>query len=137
DSAAHLYSVSNFRGLRAHALYLLDAIHGTETSVVHTDLPQQLLSITDIAIRPEDGLAFVVVNSVSGNTLYTLNLATGTSTIVGSLNTIPSSNLTGLAFSPTVPEPTTIALIAIAVSITLARQARRFVCHRRRQNAPA
>ena len=126
DNSGQLFMLVSFGSLAPHDLYRIDPTTGAANFVLHTDLPTSSspLVVSDIAIRAEDGLAFVILYSSSGNSLYTLDLGTGLSTPVGSLNINPSSHLTGLAFSPAVPEPPAISSIALAVALATARRKR-------------
>lgn len=61
----------------------------------------------DLAARPEDGVMFVADSGTFS--LYTIDTATGLTTLVGPYGA--GTNVVGLAFSPAVPEPTTLVLV--------------------------
>jgi hypothetical protein len=78
--------------------------------------PVSLTSAFDLAFRPEDNVMFVANSATSS--LYTMNPATGASTLVGPYGGTP--NVVGLAFLG-VPEPETIGLILIGISLLCGR----------------
>ena len=82
-------------------------------------------SIYDFAARPEDGVMFAVGDPFA-SVLYQIDTATGHATLVagiGSSTTIINTAY-GLAFSPAVPEPSTLSLIAAAASLALCRRSK-------------
>jgi sugar lactone lactonase YvrE len=69
--------------------------------------PTGLSNSFDIAARPEDGVMFLADSGTSS--LYTIDTATGATKLVGPYGS--TTNVVGLAFSPVVPEPTTLVLV--------------------------
>jgi len=57
-----------------------------------------LIGEGDVALRPTDGIGFLTVSAGNVGTLYTFNLNTGTSAIIGGLNGLVES-IDGLAFN--------------------------------------
>jgi hypothetical protein len=112
NNLGKLYGVAN----DTHQLILIDTATGAGGLVA----PVGPLSIFDIATRPEDNVTFAA-NAFS-NELYTLDLNTGATTLVGT-HTLPTHNMVGLAFGP-VPEPTTLTLLTAATLVTLRRKRR-------------
>jgi hypothetical protein len=111
-----LYGVSD----TSHQLILIDTALGSGGLVA----PVAPTSIFDLAVRPEDGTAFVVDSgTVAGgtNSLYKIDLATGMTTLVGPHTAL--HNMVGLAFGP-VPEPGTFTLLAIGATIASLRRKR-------------
>jgi hypothetical protein len=93
-------------------------------------------SVGDLAVRPEDGVMFGVgTPSFSApvvSNLVRVNTDTGATTIVGPLVTAPGSYvpMTGVAFSPAVPEPSPILLLAISIAFFGSRRSTRCRCGR-------
>lgn len=76
-----------------------------------------LFSIFDIAARPEDGVVFAADSGTSS--LYTINLGTGATTLVGAYGS--TTNIAGLAF---VPAPGAAAMLGLGVFTLGARRRR-------------
>ena len=110
DNTGKLYGV----GFDRQALFTISTTTGLASLVA----PIGLSAVYDIATRPEDNVTFAVDSGT--NSLYTLNLTTGATTLVGAYS---GTNYVGLAFSP-VPEPATISLLASGL-IVCARRRRR------------
>jgi hypothetical protein len=84
--------------------------------------------ISDLAVRPEDGVMFGVRNTLPTPTqfdsyrLLTIDVETAATTLIGSEQSTPTTNKTmaALAFSPAVPEPSVFVLIAsLAAALVL------------------
>jgi hypothetical protein len=102
-----LFGVTNPDNL----LVTIDKTTGFAQTIGSTGIDQ----IHGLAVRPEDGTMFGVATllpifpSISSN-LYRINMDTGAATLVGS-NFGPNGpiiSISGLAFSPAVPEPETL-----------------------------
>lgn len=77
--------------------------------------PVTLTGAFDLAFRPEDNKMFV---ADSGSfSLYTMNPATGASTLVGGYGAGSTNNVVGLAFLGAVPEPGTIGLVLCGLAL--------------------
>jgi hypothetical protein len=101
----------------------LDQI-STTTGIGIVVAPTGLTSVFDIASRPGDGTMFAASSGTTS--IYTLDLGTGTSTLVGPNGF--STNVVGLAFlDAPVPEPSSIALLATGLVFL------GFAVHRRRR----
>lgn len=111
NNVGKLYGVGEDR----RALFLIS----TSTGAANLVAPIALDHVYDIATRPEDNVTFAVDTGTSA--LYTLDLNTGATALVGGY---AASNVVGLAFSP-VPEPATLALVAVGGLVALRRRARR------------
>jgi len=109
SQAGKLYGVSN----ATHQLLLID----TSTGAGGVIGPVAPTSIFDLATRPEDGAAFVVDSgtiATGTNSLYRIDLNTGGTGLIGPHTVV--HNMVGLAFGPTIPEPSSIILIALGVA---------------------
>lgn len=62
-------------------------------------------------IDPTTGELYVADGGTSGGSLYTLNPTTGALTLIGGLG--DPDGISGLAFAPSVPEPGSLALLAL------------------------
>jgi hypothetical protein len=101
-------------------LYRIDTTSGAFNLVAHTSIPTSLQApLIDLATRPEDGVTFGVLNIGSFPAeFYTIDLNTGASSKIGSVGPLGSKpSIFGLAFSPAVPEPTSLSLLAIATAL--------------------
>ncbi len=67
-------------------------------------------NLAGMDFNPVNGNLYVADGGIGGGNLYTLDPATGTLTLIGGLGL--SDGLAGLAFSPTVPEPASLSLLA-------------------------
>jgi len=77
-------------------------------------------AMTDLAVRPEDGVMFGTA-TVGSFSIYRIDLASGGTTLVGPYNY--SGGINGLAFSPApVPEPSLLALTVAALAALPARR---------------
>jgi len=103
DQAGALFGVAD----STDELIAIDTGTGLGTFVAN----MQVSSLFDIASRPEDNVMFAI-DSGSGFT-YTLDTSDGALTGVGAW--VVPTNLVGLAFT-TVPEPTTLALLGLALA---------------------
>jgi hypothetical protein len=103
-----LYGISN----TSAQLLTINLVSGSGSLVA----PVALTSAFDLAFRPEDNVMFVADSGT--NALYTMNPGTGTSSLVGPYGGTP--NVVGLAFLG-VPEPETIGLILIGLSLLCGR----------------
>ncbi|HEV8604923.1 MAG TPA: PEP-CTERM sorting domain-containing protein [Tepidisphaeraceae bacterium] len=113
NNAGKLYGVSN----GSHQLILIDTTLGSGGLIA----PVGPGSIFDIASRPEDDVTFAV--NAFTNELFTLDLTTGATTLVGP-HTTPTHNMVGLAFGPAVPEPATLTLLSFAATLLTLRRKR-------------
>jgi len=113
DNDGRLYGVSN----ATHQLISIDTFVGFGSAIGPVG-PQ---AISDIATRPEDGVTFAV--NASTNELYTIDLHTGATTLVGA-HTTADHNMVGLAFGRPVPEPGTFTLLALGAAIATLRRKR-------------
>jgi hypothetical protein len=84
--------------------------------------------ISDLAVRPEDGVLFGVRNVIPqpnqpfAYSLVKVDTATAATTLVG--NEQLNKTMGALAFSPAVPEPSALSLAAIAATVAGARRTR-------------
>jgi hypothetical protein len=83
--------------------------------------PAGTAGISDLAVRPEDGVMFGVRNFLAGSTtpfsyhLLKIDTATAATTLVGDEQL--NKTMSGLAFSPAVPEPSVLILAAMAAIV--------------------
>jgi len=83
------------------------------TTGAGTDIgPTGLVANYDLASRPEDDVVFGLDSNPGTFSLYTYNISTGATTLVGPYG--QDLNLAGLAFLPaSIPEPTTWAMMLL------------------------
>jgi hypothetical protein len=118
DAAGNLFTVDEFTG----ELYKLDK--ATAASTLVTTLP--VTRISDLAFRPEDGQLFASTlttgSAPTWKSLFTIDIVNGTATRLGEMD--PNESLNGLAFGPgvSVPEPASVALMALAATIFVRRR---------------
>ena len=110
DLAGTLYGVADV----GNQVIQINTATGAGTAIATADAD----GITDIAARPEDGVMFAV--ETPGDTIRTLNLATGQTALVGPYDA-GVEFMVGLAFSP-IPEPATSVLLAFGMMAVLRRR---------------
>jgi hypothetical protein len=76
----------------------------------NVSLSRSLGDLAGMDFDPLSGTLYVADGGTGGGNLYTLNPNTGTLTLIGGLGL--NNGLAGLAFSPAVPEPASLALVA-------------------------
>lgn len=96
------------------ALVRIDTTTGQGTLIGYTR------GMTDIAFQPGTNTLFGIDNGkgISPGSLYTVDLTTGAATLIGQID---NNSLLGAAFVP-VPEPSTLALLALGSIGLLARR---------------
>jgi hypothetical protein len=87
--------------------------------------PAGTARISDLAVRPEDGVMFGIRNLAGLTTpfsysLLTIDTATAATTLVGTEQS--NQTMSGLAFSPAVPEPSVVVLAAMASFVYFGRK---------------
>lgn len=123
DASGQLYVLDVFGGnpLRPNAaLYRVDKATGNITSTVTLD--RQLATTIGLAYESSSGTFYVGDSSLNGtNSLYTLDVNTGATTLVGGLGI--GTTLTDMTFIPVgnggaaAPEPGTLALLGLGMGV--------------------
>ena len=98
-------------------VYTINPVTGAATFLITVTAAATFENV--LAFDPTDKL-YTVDRRTGNSDLYTLNLTTGTSTLIGATG-LPT--LSALAFAPVVPEPATLSLLSVAV-LVLWRRAR-------------
>jgi hypothetical protein len=113
----------NLYGAGGNSLLKINTSTGAAAAIGSFGVPAA--TMYDFAARPEDGTMFAV-GDPSSSFLYQVDTATGHAALIGGISGIPPANFAhGLAFSPGVPEPPTLALILMARSHGVRRRRRR------------
>jgi PEP-CTERM motif len=95
---------------------------GTLTATTLAATPTTVGPIGGLTIDNGVGYYATTVNAASGGDLYSFDLFTGASTLIGSLGGESGAALAGLAAPQTVPEPASLALLGVAfAALGLAR----------------
>ena len=114
DGAGNLFGVDNSRA----ALIKIDTATGAAQTIAVNPV---FINMTDVAARPEDGVMFGVTAKLQpgeDDSLYQINTTTGTATLIGPDFSLPQPypDFYGVAFSPAVPEPSTLALAVLGLA---------------------
>jgi len=113
DSAGTLYTIEDAAVSANSVLYTLNPATGARLTSVPLNV--NFGTTAALAFDPVTGTAYIADGgSGSTNKLYTLNTTTGVATMIGPLG--DAQGLAGLTFVPQVPEPSSFALITVAVS---------------------
>ncbi len=107
-------------------LYRVNTATGAFEFVAHTNIPTGVggIPFIDLATRPEDGVTFGMLNGSIFEDLYTVDLSNGNAVKVGSNRT--NQQIFGLAFSPAVPEPTSLCILATVATLFAATRRARY-----------
>jgi hypothetical protein len=92
------------------------------TTGAATAVGPTIAALVDLAARPEDGVMFVV--SSQTDSIYRMDTSTGQTTLVGPYDQ-GLQFMNGLAFSPAVPEPASLAVLVPAAATMTAFARRR------------
>ncbi len=98
SSNGTLYGLTTFVGNPANSLVTIDPVTGMSTTIGSTGLTT--IAEGGLAFDPTNGTLFGIQNIPSNRELFTLDISTGSATVIGNLGGLLDGDFSSMAFAP-------------------------------------